>query len=195
MRKRNEELHNDPWDRDFYETGSTKPPKNRGGVVAVALVAVIASVSMIRAMGIINVHHLRQLVEEKQAQSVNLFESQQGQPLPDQTEPTQTQPPEMEFITEALHLQGVTVSTFDREYYSLPQGYLVTQVQEDGCAQRGGMCSGDVIIRLEGQAVCSGAELLALLEQCAPGDSVTVEVYRSKTGREHTLTLALEERG
>ena len=30
-----------PWDRDSYETGSTRPPKSYGGIIAVLLVAVI----------------------------------------------------------------------------------------------------------------------------------------------------------
>ena len=35
--------HNDPWDRDFYETGSTKPPKERSGLIAIILIVVIGS--------------------------------------------------------------------------------------------------------------------------------------------------------
>ena len=33
----------DSWERDSFETGSTKPPKNRGGLICVLLVAVVVA--------------------------------------------------------------------------------------------------------------------------------------------------------
>ncbi len=45
----------EPWDSDTYRTGSTQPPKKRGGLVAVVLVAVIALVGIISILSIINI--------------------------------------------------------------------------------------------------------------------------------------------
>ncbi len=47
--------YNDPWDRDSYETGSTQPPKQGGGLVAVLLVLVIFLVGLSSALGILNI--------------------------------------------------------------------------------------------------------------------------------------------
>ena len=41
----------DPWDADFYETGSTRPPKNRRGLFALVLVAGIILGSVLTAFG------------------------------------------------------------------------------------------------------------------------------------------------
>ena len=47
--------HTDPWERDSYETGSTRRPKRNGGIVAVLLVLVILLVGISSALGILNI--------------------------------------------------------------------------------------------------------------------------------------------
>ena len=48
--------HNmDPWDRDSYETGSTRPPKSHGGIIAVLLIAVIILLGVSTVMGMLNI--------------------------------------------------------------------------------------------------------------------------------------------
>lgn len=51
----------EPWDRDSYETGSTKPPKNRGGIIAVLLIAVIFLGAISSALGVLNIKLFRKL--------------------------------------------------------------------------------------------------------------------------------------
>ena len=55
----------DPWDQDSYKTGSTKPPKNRGGAIAVLLVAVILLGGITSALGVMNIQLFRQLNSNK----------------------------------------------------------------------------------------------------------------------------------
>lgn len=191
MRKRNEEFYNDPWDRDFYETGSTRPPKNRGGFVAFSLVCVIILVSATRSMGLVNLQKLQQLIREEN-QTMNLFDPVRADTQPVATQPTESESSRESDIAKVLDLEGVTVSSFDRQFYSVPYGYLVTQVVEGGCAQQAGVCSGDVIISVDGQRILSAEDLDALLQQCSDG-SVTLEVYRSRTEQQHTLSVFLEE--
>ena len=45
----------DPWDRNSYETGSTRPPKSRGGIIALLLMAVIVLLGITTMMGILNI--------------------------------------------------------------------------------------------------------------------------------------------
>ncbi len=51
--------------RDIYETGSTKPPKNRGGLVAVLLLAVIFLGGIVSVLGVLNIKMFYQLQQEQ----------------------------------------------------------------------------------------------------------------------------------
>ena len=53
MNERNNNI--EPWDRDSYETGSTRPPKSRGGIIAVLLMAVIVLLGVTTMLGLLNV--------------------------------------------------------------------------------------------------------------------------------------------
>ena len=64
MNKRNRDLNTDswqdPWNTEFYETGSTRPPKNRRGMFALVLVGGIVLGSILTAFGGINLQLLRE---------------------------------------------------------------------------------------------------------------------------------------
>ena len=64
MDKRNRDLNTDswqdPWNADFYETGSTRPPKKHRGVFALVLVGGIILGSVLTALGGINLQLLRE---------------------------------------------------------------------------------------------------------------------------------------
>lgn len=65
----------EPWEQDSYETGSTKPPKNRGGLLCVLLVVVVVLGGVTSALGIMNVRLFRQLKEDDEpAASVSFNE-------------------------------------------------------------------------------------------------------------------------
>ena len=51
----------EPWEQGEYRTGSTKPPKNHRGLIAVLLVAVIILCGISSILGIMNVRLFRQL--------------------------------------------------------------------------------------------------------------------------------------
>ena len=54
MNERNKNHPAEPWDADFYETGSTRPPKNHGGLIAVLLIVLIVFGGIVSAVGIMN---------------------------------------------------------------------------------------------------------------------------------------------
>ena len=64
MDKRNHDYSGDswqdPWNADFYETGSTRPPKNHRGLLALVLVAGIILGSVLTAFGGLNVARLKE---------------------------------------------------------------------------------------------------------------------------------------
>ena len=67
--------YTDPWDRDSYETGSTRPPKNRGGLIAVLLVTVIVLGGISSALGVLNIKLFRELENgDSDSSSMSFFE-------------------------------------------------------------------------------------------------------------------------
>ena len=51
----------EPWEQNFYQTGSTKPPKTRRGLIAMLLVLVIFLGGIVSALGLLNVQLFRRL--------------------------------------------------------------------------------------------------------------------------------------
>ena len=64
---------NDPWDRNIYETGSTNPPKQRGGLIAILLMLVIFLVGLSSVLGILNARLASQQPADPQNAGVAIF--------------------------------------------------------------------------------------------------------------------------
>lgn len=191
MRKHKKECYNDPWERDFYGTGSTRPPKSYGGILAVLLVAVILLGGVCSALGIINLQLLRQLAAmEEKPDSVTLFADPTAVPESLGANLADAQP-EQHF--PALGFWGQTVSDFDRRFYQMPRGVLVTKVAEGLEAQQAGLRAGDVIVVLGDCSVSDRETLLAALEHCEAGETVKVDFYRQCTGQQMSITVTLSE--
>jgi len=87
---------------------------------------------------------------------------------------------------------GVTIQNVDRnlaESFGLdkPRGALISQLQEDGPADRGGLKEGDVIVRFDGAEILTSSDLPHVVGLLRPGTEAEVEVIRDR-GRE-TLTV------
>ncbi len=54
----------EPWEESYYQTGSTRPPKNRRGLVAFLLGAVIFLGGIVSALGLLNIRLFRQISSE-----------------------------------------------------------------------------------------------------------------------------------
>jgi serine protease Do len=59
-----------------------------------------------------------------------------------------------------------------------PEGALVSNVERGGAADKAGIKSGDVIRKLNGQAIVASSDLPAMLSVAGPGDKVTLDVWR-----------------
>ena len=88
----------DPWEESSWQTGSTIPPKSRGGLVAVLLVLVIFLSGIVTVLGVLNVKLFRQLNQqehqEEPAISITKEHAEEAQiaSIPTESEP----PPETE---------------------------------------------------------------------------------------------------
>ncbi len=92
-----------------------------------------------------------------------------------------------------LHIRGEAVSTLDQKYYGLPAGFQVTQVVDGSAAAQAGLLVGDIITALNGVSVESAEDLQNALFGCRVGQTVTVQIYRHRTGSTITLQITLQE--
>ena len=61
--------NNQPWDNRVYETGRTRPPKKRGGAIAVLLILVIFLSGLTCVLGFLNFQLFRQLSSQEKEDS------------------------------------------------------------------------------------------------------------------------------
>ncbi len=170
-------------EQDFYKTGSTKPPKNWGGLVAGLLVAVILLAGVSSVLGIMNIKLFRMLQTEEE-ESVSFAP----------TEPVTTAVgQETDNDPSGLGLTGDSIDELDQRFFGLPAGVLVSDVMENGCAARSGIAPGDIILSFNGVEVLNGQELQAAFSACEPGAEVEVVLYRYRTQQQLGITLVLED--
>lgn len=94
----------------------------------------------------------------------------------------------------ATGIAGSTVSASISRYYGVPQGVIVTDVEENSGADLAGIQVNDIITELDGQKVESMADIQNVNSSHKVGDIITVKVYRN--GEYYTTNLKLmEDRG
>ncbi len=71
-----------------------------------------------------------------------------------------------------------------------PEGALVSNVEKGGPADKAGLQPGDVIRKVNGQAVISSGDLPAVISMAAPGDTVKLEIWRQGASKELSPRLA-----
>lgn len=181
-----ENFGNQNIEQDFYKTGSTKPPKSRGGLVAGLLVAVILLAGVSSILGVMNIQLFRMLQAEKGTPiSFSPNETQEATPGAAQNAPGKP----------ALGLKVSSVSELDQRFYHLPAGVLITEVDAQGCAARAGLAVGDIILSFNGVSVLTAEALEQALQECWAGDRIKVEFYRYRAEKQFTATITLEAKG
>ncbi|ODU10030.1 MAG: peptidase [Rubrivivax sp. SCN 71-131] len=75
-------------------------------------------------------------------------------------------------------IQDVNQALADSFRLERPEGALVSSVDPGSAADKAGLKSGDVILRVDGQPIAAAGDLPALIGQAAPGDRVALEVWR-----------------
>ena len=88
---------------------------------------------------------------------------------------------------------GVTMQAMRAEhaYLGIPEGMLVTEVEEGSPAESGGILRGDVITRFEGEKIQSYEDLKEIMQYYGPGTEVTVVVKRLLNGSYEDVELEL----
>lgn len=89
----------------------------------------------------------------------------------------------------AIGISGMTVTEQMSQYYSIPQGMMVTSVDTRSDAYKQGVQANDVITEIDGEKVSDMTEINAIKEKHKAGDAITLTVYRS--GKEKKIKIKL----
>ncbi len=93
-----------------------------------------------------------------------------------------------------IGIQASPITESEAEYYDIPVGVLVVQIDKDSSAAKAGLRRGDIITAYEGTAVKSVEELNRLKASDKAGDEVTITVYRDsdENGENKTFDITFK---
>ena len=90
-----------------------------------------------------------------------------------------------------IGITGTDVDAVTSRRYNLPQGVFVSSVEKDSPAEKAGLESGDVIIKVNDKTIRSISELTKVKYEYAIGETITITFNRND--EEKTCQLTLEE--
>ena len=165
------------WAPETYQTGSTHPPKSRGGLIAVLLMLVIFLSGIVTGLSLMNIRLFRQLNALEQTDPSPVVFSQGS--MANMHE---------EAVEYPLGFAGQEVSDFWQTYHDLPAGIYVMEITDgDSLA----LLPGDILTELEGTAMQSAEDIWTVLDHYEPGDRLNAQLHRA--GQTVCVTLTMYE--
>ena len=94
-----------------------------------------------------------------------------------------------------LGISGQNVTQIYSQYYDIPMGFFVREVQSGSAAEKADIRVNDIVIGIEGDLIESIEEFNEIKDNYKAGDKITVSVYRdgSILDKEVTLGEAVEK--
>ena len=97
-----------------------------------------------------------------------------------------------------LGITGRDLSEQEAQFYDVPMGFLILEIDEDSDITTAGGAVGDIICGVDGQEVSNLSEISAVLLNYSPGDQITLTLYRmsdsgQQSGSEFDITITLLE--
>ena len=92
-------------------------------------------------------------------------------------------------IRPYIGVSGIDLDKRTAEYYNLPVGVYVKQIQSNRPASNSDIKTGDVITEIDGTEISSMNDLNKIKEQKNIGDKITLTVYRSGETKKVDITL------
>ncbi len=93
-----------------------------------------------------------------------------------------------------LGIEGEAVSSQLADFFGVKEGVLVRSVTKNSAAEKAGIRAGDVIVKVDGEAVASPREITSVLRAAMRGKrTLPIVVVRDK--KETTLNVTLESNG
>lgn len=94
----------------------------------------------------------------------------------------------------SIGISCADISDAEAEYYGIPKGVLVIQINKASQASQAGLRRGDIILEFQGEKVETSDELTEIKDRYKPDDVVTMKVYRDGEGElEITFKLDIKE--
>lgn len=92
-----------------------------------------------------------------------------------------------------LGITGVSVDAQTSKMYGIPEGIFLSEVVEDGPADKAGLLKGDIVKKFDGISVSSIAELREKMDYYEAGEKVEVTFCRQENGEyvDKTVTVTL----
>lgn len=90
-------------------------------------------------------------------------------------------------------VQEVNQTLADSFKLDKPEGALVSSVDPGGPADQAGLKTGDVIRKVNGQPIVASGDLPAVIGSAAPGEKITLEIWRQ--GKREELSARLGDAG
>ncbi len=91
-----------------------------------------------------------------------------------------------------IGIMGSSLTEQGKQAYNVENGIYVASVSKGGPAEKAGLKVGDVITKLDGQAIGSMDEMIQLMESKNIGDSITLTYVRD--GQEATATVTIGDK-
>lgn len=88
-----------------------------------------------------------------------------------------------------VEVQTLNQSLADSFKMTTPNGALIAKIEPDSAAERAGLKVGDVILDFNGQPVVDAGQLSARVGTAAPGDKVSMRVWRDRKTLSLTATI------
>ena len=170
MRKKQEDIQ-PVMPRDTYQTGVTEPPKKWGGLVAGLLMAIIFLCGIVTALSAMNIRLFQQMSSRESSRSMTFtrheaistaaYDELWGQP------------------EETFWEQGFAGRRLDPvycNYYGLPAGLYISQVDTNSRLGKLGLQPGDVLVQVNDTSVTDIESAKSALEGLQEG---TLILYRA----------------
>ena len=151
-----------------YQTGSTRPPKSHGGVIAFLLSAAIFFCGLFTILNLLRVNFLQKLNDQTENRVCKASFAA----------------PPADASAEQLGFQGVPIPDFWQDFRQLPEGLFITRAEEDQLLR-----AGDILLKLNGQQISNWEQVTALAKNSRPGDQFTAIIFRE--GAKQTIHFAL----
>ncbi len=88
-----------------------------------------------------------------------------------------------------LGISGQNINAFYAQYYNVPQGFIVKNVENGSAAQQAGIQVNDIIVGIQGKMISSIEEFNEIKSNYSAGDEITVSVYRNDNIMDIKVTL------
>ncbi len=162
-------------DPNSYGTG--RDPQRRGNHVIPVLLLLLSCIT-IHALTLLYLssreHESNRKTDNLSLEEIPLGGDREGQILRDSC---------------GLGLELSDVNELQKQYWELPDGVFVEQIETDSVAYMAGLRSGDLLLEIEDRTVSDPEACLELLEEFCREEDLELIYYRD--GEEHTILIPL----